>query len=137
MISAIMDGIRSVVMAAFTGLTSVVYGIVSEIRETVGYLFDKISPLLSMVLDKLRVNVIIVAGLITWLIMDFGDKLISQLNKADALPPEVIITVLTTLIGTGIGGLIVTMGRMFDSPSVPADTHERMVKNARKVSDNG
>ena len=34
---------------------------------------------IEMLFNKLRVNVIIVAGLVTWLILDFGDKLIEKL----------------------------------------------------------
>ena len=34
------------------------------------------------------------------------------------------------LIGVGIGGLIAAMIRMFESPSVPADVHERLIKSA-------
>ena len=82
--------------------------------------------LIEMLLDKLRVNVIIVAGLVTWLILDFGDKLIEKLPVA--VGPEL----LSMLIGVGIGGLIAAMIRMFESPSVPADTHERMLKDARR-----
>ena len=76
-----------------------------------------------MVLDKLRINVIIIAGLVTWIIVDFGDKLI------DRLPEEIGAEVLALLIGTGIGGLIAAMIRMFESPQVPADVHERLVKS--------
>ena len=76
-----------------------------------------------MLLDKLRVNVIIVAALVTWLILDFGDKLIEKLPAA--VGPEL----LSMLIGVGIGGLIAAMIRMFESPSVPADVHERLVKS--------
>ena len=75
---------------------------------------------------KLRTNVIIIAALITWLIMDFGDKMIALLEGAN-VPPEYIITVIVALISTGIGGLIVAMTRMFESPQVPADSHERIV----------
>ena len=81
-----------------------------------------------MLLDKLRVNVVIVAVLVTWVIVDFGDKLIDLLKGAD-IEPELVITVLVGLIGTGIGGLIAAMIRMFESPSVPADVHERLVKS--------
>ena len=78
--------------------------------------------LFEMVLDKLRVNVVIIAALVAFLIMDFGDKLI------DRLPEEIGAEVLALLIGTGIGGLIAAMIRMFESPQVPADVHERLVK---------
>ena len=64
--------------------------------------------------------------IIAYLIVDFGDKLIDLLADSKAVEPELIITVIVGLIGTGIGGLIIAMGRMFDSPSsVPADLHER------------
>ena len=76
---------------------------------------------------KLRTNVLIVAGLVTWLIMDFGDKMINLLGGTVGLSPEAIIGILGVLIGTGIGGLIVAMMEMFKSPAVPADTHERIV----------
>ena len=82
-----------------------------------------------MLFNKLRVNVIIVAGLVTWLILDFGDKLIEKLPEA--VGPEL----LSMLIGVGIGGLIAAMIRMFESPSVPADVHERLVKSLAKDAD--
>ena len=85
--------------------------------------------LIEMLLDKLRVNVIIVAGLVTWLILDFGDKLIEKLPAA--VGPEL----LSMLIGVGIGGLIAAMIRMFESPQVPADVHERLVKSLARDDD--
>ena len=82
-----------------------------------------------MVLDKLRVNVIIVALLATFVTVDFGDKLIGLLDVDGVdVPIEAVIGVLGIVIGTGLGGLIATMVRMFESPSVPADVHERVVK---------
>ena len=94
---------------------------------------DFLRGILEMMIDKLRVNVVIVALLITWIIIDFGDKLINLLTGD--VQPDLIITVLTGLIGVGIGGLITAMGRMFDSPSVPADTFERVVKDAQRRID--
>ena len=85
--------------------------------------------LIEMLLDKLRVNVIIMAVLITWLIMDFGDKLINR------LPDTITSDVLSLLIGVGIGGLISALTRMFESPQVPADVHERLVKSLAKDGD--
>ena len=73
-------------------------------------------------LDRLRPNVIIIAVLIAWLIADFGDKLIEK------LPETVSSDILTALIGVGIGGLISALMRMFESASVPADVHERMMR---------
>ena len=81
---------------------------------------------LEMLLDKLRVNVVIIAGLVTWLILDFGDKLIEK------LPADVGPEVISMLIGVGIGGLIAAMTRMFESPQVPAEVHERLVKSLSK-----
>ena len=78
---------------------------------------------LEMLLDKLRVNVVIIAGLVTFIIVDFGDKLIDKLPES--VGPEVI----ALLIGTGIGGLIAAMIRMFESPNVPAELHERLMKS--------
>ena len=43
-----------------------------------------------------------------------------------------MITVIVGLIGTGVGGLIAAMIQMFQSPQVPADVHERMVKSLVK-----
>ena len=85
--------------------------------------------LIEMLLDKLRVNVIIMAVLITWLILDFGDKLITK------LPDTITSDVLSLLIGVGIGGLIAALTRMFESPQVPADVHERLVKSLAKDGD--
>ena len=83
---------------------------------------DKVVGLVAMILDKLRVNVVILALLITWIIMDFGEMLI------DKIPANIGPEVLALLIGTGIGGLIAAMTRMFESPQVPADLHERLMK---------
>ena len=99
----------------------IVIGFLALIRVNQGQIFE-------MLIDKLRVNVVIVAVLVTWVIVDFGDKLIAQLDKATDIPPEAIIAVLALLIGTGIGGLLSAMVRMFESPSVPADLHERLMK---------
>ena len=84
------------------------------------------------VFDRLRPNVMMIAGLVTFLIHDFGDRLITELKVAD-LPPEAIMAVLTGLIFTGIGGLIACMMRMFESPSIPADVHERMMREMRDM----
>ena len=97
--------------------------------KLVEMVIDKSVALVGMLIDKLRVNVIILALLITWLILDFGNKLI------DKLPEEIGSDVLTMLIGVGIGGLLTAMVRMFESPSVPADFAERAIKNAGKRDD--
>ena len=86
---------------------------------------------LEMLFERLRINVVIVALVIAFLIHDFGDKLIALLATA-GIPPELIITLLSTLIGVGIGGLIAAMIQMFNSPQVPADVHERMFKEVLK-----
>ena len=90
--------------------------------------------LVEMVFDKIRWNVMGIAVLITLLIQDFGDKLIAQLGLVEGIPPEAIIAVLALLIGTGIGGLIAALIRMFESPNVPADVFERVVKLLAKES---
>ena len=100
-------------------------------KEVISMVLAFILNISEMFIDKLRVNVVIVAGLITYLIVDFGAALIALLGDS-LVPTEAIIATLALLIGTGIGGLITTMGRMFDSPSVPADTFERVVKDAQK-----
>ena len=87
-----------------------------------GQIVGRVMDVLERAFDRLRPNVIIVALLVTFLIMDFGDKLI------DKIPDAVGAEVLALLIGTGIGGLIACMMRMFESPSVPADTFERMMR---------
>ena len=89
------------------------------------------SRFFEMILDKLRINVIIIALLVTWIIIDFGDKLIGLLVHGD-VDPQLIITVLVGLISAGVGGLIAAMVRMFESPSVPADVHERLVKSTMR-----
>ena len=95
-----------------------------------GNVVGRVMDVLERVFDRLRPNVLIVAGLVTFLIMDFGDKLIST-RFLIAVGAEV----LALLIGTGIGGLIACMMRMFESPSVPADVHERMMREVRKDGD--
>ena len=88
---------------------------------------NALREIVTMLIDKLRVNVVIIAVLVTWVIVDFGDKLIDIIATQDDIPPELIITLISTLIGVGIGGLIAAMVRMFETPSVPAETHERTV----------
>ena len=88
-------------------------------------LFEMLVDMVAMVLDKLRVNVVILALLITWIIMDFGEMLIAK------IPATIGAEVLALLIGTGIGGLIAAMTRMFESPQVPADVHERLMKDRK------
>ena len=87
--------------------------------------------LVEMLLDKLRVNVLIIAAMVTWLILDFGDKLIGKLQE------PIASDVLSLLIGVGIGGLIAALTRMFESPQVPADVHERLVKSLTERIDGG
>ena len=84
--------------------------------------------LVEMVFDKIRWNVMGIALIIAWIIIDFGDKLIGLL-EAKAVDPQLIITVIVGLISVGVGGLITAMVRMFESPSVPAETHERLTKD--------
>ena len=74
---------------------------------------------------KLRTNVLIVAGLVTWLITDFGDKMINLLGGTVGLSPEAIIGILGVLIGTGIGGLIVAMMEMLTEIASGASGHAR------------
>ena len=84
------------------------------------------------VFDRLRPNVLTIAVLVTFLIHDFGNRLIQELKLTD-VPPEVLIALVTGLIFTGIGGLIACMMRMFESPSIPADVHERMTREMREM----
>ena len=95
-------------------------------------LIREVANLVEMILDKLRINVVILAFLVTWVITDFGDKLIRLLKHDETLDPQLIVTVLVGLISVGIGGLIAAMVRMFESPQVPADVHERMIKQLAK-----
>lgn len=98
-------------------------------------ILDRVTGLIQMLFDKLRVNVILLALLITWIIIDFGDKLIGLLGETE-IPVEAIIATLSLLIGTGIGGLITILGRMFESPSVPADVFERITKyQVKRIDD--
>ena len=71
------------------------------IKDTVQMGFD----LIEMVFDKIRWNVMGIAVIIAYLITDFGDKLINLLSNDKTVEPELIITVIVGLIGTGIGGL--------------------------------
>ena len=87
--------------------------------------------LIEMLIDKLRVNVVIVALLVTWIVLSFGGKLIDLLS-GDNVEPETVIAAFSLLIGVGIGGLISAMVRMFESPSVPADLHERVTETLSK-----
>ena len=104
-------------------------------KDVLVLIFGFLSSTAAMLIDKLRINVVIVAVLITWIIIDFGDKLINLLGDGE-IPVEAIIATLALLIGTGIGGLITTMGRMFDGPSVPADTFERIMKlDLKRIDD--
>ena len=91
--------------------------------------------LIEVVLDKLRLGVLTMAVLVTWIIIDFGDKLILLLDDAD-VDPQLIITVLVGLISVGVGGLIAALVRMFESPQVPADAFERIMKQIIEEKDN-
>ena len=85
--------------------------------------------LVEMLIDKLRVNVVIVALLVTMIVLNFGDRLIDLLASNDDIETETVIAAFSLLIGVGIGGLISAMVRMFESPNVPTDVHERMIKD--------
>ena len=76
-----------------------------------------------LLIEKIRWNVLAMAILIAYLIKDFGDKLIER------LPENIQTDVLIAIVGVGIGGLLASLSRMFDSPSVPADMHERVVRS--------
>ena len=84
--------------------------------------------LVEMLIDKLRVNVVIVALLVTWIVLNFGDRLIDLLGGSE-VEAETVIAAFSLLIGVGIGGLISAMVRMFESPNVPGDIHERLTKD--------
>ena len=84
--------------------------------------------MVEMLVDKMRVNVLLIALLIYALVGDFGERLINIMDKSQ-VSEDVIITVLVALISTGVGGLIAAMVRMFESPSVPADVHERLMRS--------
>lgn len=96
------------------------------------YAFGRgVQSLTEMLLDKMRVNVLLIGLLIFLLVGNFGEMLIGVMDKSE-VSEDVIITVLVALISTGIGGLIAAMIRMFESPSVPASTHEMIVKLLNK-----
>ena len=84
---------------------------------------------ISAIFDRLRPNVIIIAVLVTWLLKDYGDALIKLLPKGSA---EIV---LTSLITTGVAGLIIAMQRMFEQASVPADTFERVIERVARRRD--
>lgn len=84
------------------------------------------------VADRLKPNVLAIAVLVYLVIRDFGDKLIEQIENIPNFPPEAIVAILTTLITSGVVGLIAAMIRMFETPTVPADVAERMIREARK-----
>ena len=86
------------------------------------------SHLTEVILEKLRINVVILSSLITWIIIDFGNKLIHLLHDEETIDPQLIITVLVGLISVGTGGLIAAMMRMFEPAQVPAEVHERVIK---------
>lgn len=97
---------------------------------------DLLEKIVTLVVDKLRFNVLAIAVLLMFIITDFGDKLIGLLGEAE-VDPDLIITVLVSLISVGIGGLITAMVRMFESPSVPADFAERVIRQMREESNDG
>ena len=96
---------------------------------TFGQIVGRVMDVMERIFDRLRPNVIIVALLVTFLIMYFGEKLIDKISG------DVGAEVLALLIGTGIGGLIACMMRMFESPSIPADTFERMMRVRERSDD--
>ena len=82
--------------------------------------------LVELLVEKLKINVLAIAVLVTIIILSFGDSLMGKLGEDSS---ESMVTLLSTLIGVGIGGLIAVMVRIFESPNVPADMHERMSKS--------
>ena len=83
---------------------------------------------LELLFERLRINVVIVALVIAFLVHDFGDKLIGLLRRwwdTAGVDNHPAINADRRL---NIGGLIAAMIQMFNSPQVPADSHERIVK---------
>ena len=98
---------------------------------------DRVLDVVERIVDRYRLNVVTLAVMVFFLVKDFGDKLLVQLNKSTDTSGEAIIGILGILIGTGVGGLIALMMRLIETPSVPVENHERIiVETQREASKN-
>ena len=81
--------------------------------------------------DKIRPNVLYLATLAGVMTLVFGIMLIRSLAG------ETVATeILALLVGIGIGGIMTIAGQVATDPpppSVPAETHERMMKEINNV----
>ena len=74
-----------------------------------------------LILDKFKWNVLILAGMVTFLTLEFAQMLVPK------LPNLLSAEILALLIGIAIGGLISTMSQLFSSPSVPIEAYNAML----------
>ena len=84
-------------------------------------------------LGKVRIGVLAVAGMVTFLTYQFGTDLVVK------LPEDASEIVLSMLVGIGLGGLVATIGQLLSpdpdkpAPTVPASTHERALDLLEKA----
>lgn len=78
---------------------------------------------------KIRPNVIILSLIVAILTYLFGIALIGKIDRL------ISSEILALLLGIGIGGLLTLAGQIASDPpppTVPADTHERMMLQSSK-----
>jgi hypothetical protein len=82
--------------------------------------------------EKIRPNVIILAILTAVVTVIFGVMLIGLIENA------ISNEILALLVGIGVGGLMTLAGQVATDPpppTIPASTHEAMMKLAAKLDD--
>ena len=85
-------------------------------------------------IEKIRPNVMVLATIAGTLTLIFGWLLINRLTIDNAEATLAIVAVLSMIVGIGIGGIMTLAGQVASDPpppTVPAGTHERMMKVAK------
>ena len=84
--------------------------------------------------DKIRPNVIILALMTAIVTVIFGVMLIGLIDN------QISNEILALLVGIGVGGLMTLAGQVATDPpppTIPASTHEAMMKLAAKLEEEG
>ena len=87
---------------------------------------------MSTMRDKIRPNVIILAVLTAVVTVIFGVMLIGLIDT------QISNEILALLVGIGVGGLMTLAGQVATDPpppTIPASTHEAMMRLAAKKED--
>ena len=86
--------------------------------------------------QSLRLNVLILAGMLTGITVYFGMELIGLLDNVD-IPPSAIIAVVSLLVGVGLGSLGSSINALLSPPppgnQVPESTHVSTVETFERI----